>query len=173
MLGGKQMLRDKERMRVEIVNKEDSILYLKDKYYTPFLDLAIVYYIDGVHKYFMIHQEDIFFNQVLENIRRESSFCLKYDSGLYLSDMNGKNISIVAILDTLLLDSIQKELKDPFYILPQSKYELRIIPVDKVLQREKLESLQQELIASNDDLPADYIVSNHIYYYNNGLSIAV
>lgn len=159
-------------VHVEIVNRADNELYLRDKYYTPFLDLAIVYYIDGVHKYFMIHQEEIFFNQVLENIRRESSFCLKYDSGLYLTDVNGKNISIVAILDTLLLDSIQKELKSPFYILPQSKYELRIIRVGEILQLE-LESLKQELVTSNDNLPADYIVSNHIYYYDSGLSIAV
>lgn len=159
-------------VHVEIVNRADNELYLRDKYYTPFLDLAIVYYIDGVHKYFMIHQEEIFFNQVLENIRRESSFCLKYDSGLYLTDVNGKNISIVAILDTLLLDSIQKELKSPFYILPQSKYELRIIPVGEILQLE-LESLKQELVTSNDNLPADYIVSNHIYYYDSELSIAV
>ena len=109
----------------------------------------------------------------MENIRKESCFCLKYDSGLYLADENGKNISIVAILDTQLLDSIREKLKMPFYIFPQSKYELRIIPIDKVPQREKLESLQQELIASNDNLPADYIVSNHIYYYDSGLSIAV
>lgn len=160
-------------MHIEIVNKDDNELYLADKYYTLFLDLAIIYYIDDVHKYFDTHQEDILFNYVLENIRRECSFCLKYDSGLYLADANGGNISIVAILDMQLLESIREKLKIPFYIFPQSKYELRIIPIDKVPQREKLESLQQELIASNDDLPADYIVSNHIYYYDSGLSIAV
>ena len=160
-------------VHVEIVNAADNELYLRDKYYTPFLDLAIVYYIDGVHKYFMIHQEDIFFYQVLENIRKESCFCLKYDSGLYLADENGKNISIVAILDTQLLNSIREKLKMPFYLLPQSKYEIRVIPADEILEQEKLKSLQEELIASNDDLPAEYIVSNHIYYYDSELSVAV
>ena len=160
-------------MHIEIVNKDDNELYLADKYYTLFLDLAIIYYIDDVHKYFDTHQEDILFNYVLENIRKKSSFCLKYDSSLYLVDENGKNISIVAVLDTQLLDSIQKELKASFYLLPQSKYEIKVIPAGEILEREKLESLQQELITSNDDLPADYIVSNHIYYYDSGLSIAV
>lgn len=92
---------------------------------------------------------------------------------MYLADENGKNISIVAILDTQLLDSIREKLKMPFYLLPQSRYEIKVIPENEILEREKLESLQEELIASNDDLPADYIVSNHIYYYDNELSIAV
>jgi len=160
-------------VHVEIVNAADNELYLRDKYYTPFLDLAIVYYMDGVHKYFDTYQEGVLFNQVLENIRKKSCFCLKYDSGLYLADENGKNISIVAILDTQLLDSIREKLKMPFYLLPQSRYEIKVIPENEILEREKLESLQEELIASNDDLPADYIVSNHIYYYDNELSIAV
>ena len=160
-------------VHAEIVNAADNELYLRDKYYTPFLDLAIVYYMDGVHKYFDTYQEGVLFNQVLENIRKESCFCLKYDSGLYLADENGKNISIVAILDTQLLDSIREKLKIPFYLLHQSRYEIKVIPADEILELEKLESLQEELIASNDDLPADYIVSNHIYYYDSGLSIAV
>lgn len=160
-------------VHAEIVNAADNELYLRDKYYTPFLDLAIVYYMDGVHKYFDTYQEGVLFNQVLENIRKESCFCLKYDSGLYLADENGKNISIVAILDTQLLDSIREKLKIPFYLLPQSRYEIKVIPADEILELEKLESLQEELIASNDNLPADYIVTNHIYYYDSGLSIAV
>lgn len=160
-------------MHIEIVNKTDNELYLKDKYYMPFLDLAIVYHMDGVHKYFVTHQETILFKRVLETIHRESEFCLKYGKVLSLVDKNEKNISIVAILDTLLLGSIQKELKDTFYILPQSKYELRIIPAGEIPEREKLEFLQEGLIASNDDLPAEYIVSNHIYYYDSELSVAV
>lgn len=166
-----------EKLLAKIVNKTDNMLYLKDKYYTPILDLAIIYYIPvgDTYEYFVTYHNENFFKQMLKKIRKESKFCLakKCDSELYLVDENEKNISIVAILDTLLLDSIQKELKNPFYILPQSKYELRIIPAGEILQVEKLESLKKELIASNDNLPADYIVSNHIYYYDSGLSIAV
>lgn len=61
-------------VHAEIVNAADNELYLRDKYYTPFLDLAIVYYMDGVHKYFDTYQEGVLFNQVLENIRKESCF---------------------------------------------------------------------------------------------------
>lgn len=43
-------------VHAEIVNAADNELYLRDKYYTPFLDLAIVYYMDGVHKYFDTYQ---------------------------------------------------------------------------------------------------------------------
>ena len=89
----------------------------------------------------------------------------------HLVDENRKNISIVAIFDTQLLDSIQKELMTPFYIIPYSIYEVEIIPANRRIR--ELKKLQKELIASNDDLPADYIVSNHIYYYDSGLSIAV
>lgn len=162
------------KIHAKIVNKTDNMLYLKDKYYTPILDLAIVYYIPvgDTYKYFATYNENLF-KQMLKKIRTESKFCLTKDSELYLVDENGKNISIVAILDKQLLDSIQKELKTPFYLFPQSKYDLRIIPAGEILQIEKLENLKKELIASNDDLPADYIVSNHIYYYNNELSVAI
>ena len=34
-----------EKLLAKIVNKTDNMLYLKDKYYTLILDLAIVYYI--------------------------------------------------------------------------------------------------------------------------------
>lgn len=35
----------KEYIGIDVVNLSDNILYLKDKYYTSLLDLAIVYYI--------------------------------------------------------------------------------------------------------------------------------
>lgn len=35
----------KESIGIDVVNLSDNILYLKDKCYTSFLDLAIVYYI--------------------------------------------------------------------------------------------------------------------------------
>ena len=35
----------KESIGIDVVNLSDNILYLKDKYYTSLLDLAIVYYI--------------------------------------------------------------------------------------------------------------------------------
>ena len=163
-------------VHVEIVNAADNELYLRDKYYTPFLDLAIVYYrsIDGVRKYFVTHQEDIpyTFKQILDNIVSKSEFCLKQEENLILFDKKQQNKSIVAILDNQLLNSIQSQL-GPFFILPQSTYELRIIPQNKIIQQEELENLKKKLTASNDNLPAEYIVSNHIYYYNRVLTVAV
>ena len=38
--------RIKDRLYVEMVNKEWNEQYLEHKYYVPFLDLAVVYYID-------------------------------------------------------------------------------------------------------------------------------
>ena len=164
-----------EKLLAKIVNKADNMLYLKDKYYTIILDLAIVYYIPvgDTYEYFATYHNENLFKQMLKKIRKESRFCLtkKCDSELYLVDENRKNISIVAIFDTQLLDSIQKELMTPFYIIPYSIYEVEIIPANRRIR--ELKKLQKELIASNDDLPADYIVSNHIYYYDSGLSIAV
>ena len=118
----------KEKICIEIVNKSDNILYLQDKYYTPFLDLAVVYYIpiNNTYKYFITHQDVILFSnifkeflykQALENLHRESNFRLKHDSA-FLIDENKKNISIAAILDIQLLNSVQKDLGTPFYILP-------------------------------------------------------
>lgn len=163
-------------VHVEIVNRADNELYLRDKYYTPFLDLAVLYYIsiDGVYKYFAPCQEDIphTSKRILDNIVSKSEFCLKQDGDLILFDKKQQNKSIVAILDNRLLNSIQSQL-GPFFILPQSTYELRIIPQNKIIQQEELENLKKKLTASNDNLPAEYIVSNHIYYYNRVLTVAV
>lgn len=161
-------------VHVEIVNRADNELYLRDKYYTPFLDLAVVYYVEDVHKYFDTHQEDIpyTFKQILDNTVSKSEFCLKQEGDLLLFDKKQQNKSIVAILDNRLLNSIQDQLGS-FYILPQSTYELRIIPQSEIVQQEELGNLKRKLTASNDDLPAEYIVSNHIYYYNRVLTVAV
>lgn len=173
----------KESIGIDLINPSDNILYLKDKCYTSFLDLAIVYYIalnshqkfwfpKNVFKKWSITPE-LLRKQALENIHKTSQFALKYYPFLSLHDTCEKSKNIVALVDTQLLNSIRQELATSFYIFPQSQYEIRIIPEYEIIQRENLKNLKKELISSNDNLPADYIVSNHIYHYNKTLTIAI
>lgn len=173
----------KESIGIDVVNLNDNILYLKDKCYTSFLDLAIVYYIaPNSHQKFWLPKNvfkkwsitpELLRKQALENIHKTSQFALKYYPFLSLHDTCEKSKNIVALVDTQLLNSIHKELATSFYIFPQSQYEIRIIPEYEIIQRENLKNLKKELISSNDNLPVDYIVSNHIYHHNKTLTIAI
>lgn len=173
----------KEYIGIDVVNLSDNILYLKDKYYTSLLDLAIVYYITpNSHQKFWLPKNifkkwsitpELLWKQITENVHKTSQFALKYYPFLSLYDACEKNKNIVVLVDTQLLNSIREELATSFYIFPQSQYEIRIIPDYEIIQRENLENLRKKLIASNDNLPTDYIVSNHIYHYNKTLTIAI
>lgn len=184
----------KHRIYMKILNKEDNICYLKDKYYVSYLDLAVIYYVDlqenyntypdrrgiaitqSIFDYWSI-TDDVIQKQTLKNMESESAFMLKrdtYNENCVLYDAFEKNQNAVAITNPTTLHYIKELLKEPFYILPLSVHDIIIIPKIKIHTQAQLNKMKKSIIESNDNLPSDQIVSNNIYYYDGyNLIIAI
>lgn len=176
--------RIKDRLYVEIVNKEWNEQYLEHKYYVPFLDLAVVYYIDtqadykdapshrgtavtkDIFKIWSVEPE-VIWKQVLENMEKESRFLMvivteKENSLMTFEDAFQKNQGALALLQKPILDEAKKKIGESFYILPVSVFELMIVPES---QADKVEEMKKAIIESNTEMPAEYLLSNNVYYY--------
>lgn len=169
---------------MQVVNQEWNKKYLEHKYYVPFLDLAIVFYVDVQKKHNGILQHggaavteelmniweidaDTIKKQALKNLRRESLFQLvpiknDGDSLLTFCDIHNKNQGALALIQKELLNNTKELLKESFYIFPVSLYDLMIVPVSLA---DTVEEMKRQLVESNDELPEGYILSNNIYYY--------
>ena len=174
----------KDRLYMQVVNPKWNQKYLEHKYYVPFLDLAIVFYVDVQKKYNGILQHggaavteelmniweidaDTIKKQALKNLRRESLFQLvpiknDGDSLLTFCDIRNKNQGALALIQKELLNDTKDLLKESFYIFPVSLYDLMIVPVSLA---DTVEEMKRQLLESNDELPEEYILSNNIYYY--------
>ena len=58
----------------------------------------------------------------------------------------------------------RKRLEEPFYMLPVSIFELMIVPES---QADEVEEMKKAIIESNQELPAEYLLSNSVYYYGD------
>lgn len=174
----------KDRLYMQVVNPKWNQKYLEHKYYVPFLDLAIVFYVDVQKKHNGILQHggaavteelmniweidaDTIKKQALKNLRRESLFQLvpiknDGDSLLTFCDIHNKNQGALALIQKELLNDTKDLLKESFYIFPVSLYDLMIVPVSLA---DTVEEMKRQLLESNDELPEEYILSNNIYYY--------
>ena len=174
----------KDRLYMQVVNQEWNKKYLEHKYYVPFLDLAIVFYVDIQKKHNGILQHggaavteelmniweidaDTIKKQALKNLRRESLFQLvpiknDGDSLLTFCDIHNKNQGALALIQKELLNNTKELLKESFYIFPVSLYDLMIVPVSLA---DTVDEMKRQLLESNDELPEEYILSNNIYYY--------
>ena len=174
----------KDRLYMQVVNQEWNKKYFEHKYYVPFLDLAIVFYVDVQKKHNGILQHggaavteelmniweidaDTIKKQALKNLRRESLFQLvpiknDGDSLLTFCDIHNKNQEALALIQKELLNNTKELLKESFYIFPVSLYDLMIVPVSLA---DTVEEMKRQLVESNDELPEEYILSNNIYYY--------
>lgn len=178
--------RIKDRLYIEIVNKEWNEQYLEHKYYVPFLDLAVVYYIDtqldykdapehrgtavtkDIFKIWSVEPE-VIWKQVLENMGKESLFLMlvvteEENSLMTFEDAFQKNQGALALLQKSILDEAKKKIGESFYILPVSLYELMVVPES---QADEVEEMKKAIIESNNELPAEYLLSNSVYYYGN------
>lgn len=176
--------RIKDRLYVEMVNKEWNEQYLEHKYYVPFLDLAVVYYIDtqldykdapehrgtavtkDIFKIWSVETE-VIWKQVLENMGKESLFLMLVvtegeNSLMTFEDAFQKNQGALALLQKSILDEAKKKLEEPFYILPVSIFELMIVPES---QADEVEEMKKAIIESNHEMPVEYLLSNNVYYY--------
>ena len=176
--------RIKDRLYVEMVNKEWNEQYLEHKYYVPFLDLAVVYYIDtqldykdapehrgtavtkDIFKIWSVETE-VIWKQVLENMGKESLFLMlvvteEENSLMTFEDAFQKNQGALALLQKSILDEAKKKLEEPFYILPVSIFELMIVPES---QADEVEEMKKAIIESNHEMPVEYLLSNNVYYY--------
>lgn len=176
--------RIKDRLYVEMVNKEWNEQYLEHKYYVPFLDLAVVYYIDtqldykdapehrgtavtkDIFKIWSVETE-VIWKQVLENMGKESLFLMlvvteEENSLMTFEDAFQKNQGALALLQKSILDEAKKRLEEPFYILPVSIFELMIVPES---QADEVEEMKKAIIESNHEMPVEYLLSNNVYYY--------
>lgn len=176
--------RIKDRFYVEMVNKEWNEQYLEHKYYVPFLDLAVVYYIDtqldyknapehrgtavtkDIFKIWSVEPE-VIWKQVLENMGKESLFLMLVvteEENLLMTfeDAFQKNQGALALLQKSILDEAKKKLEESFYILPVSIFELMIVPES---QADEVEEMKKAIIESNHEMPVEYLLSNNVYYY--------
>ena len=176
--------RIKDRLYVEMVNRKWNEQYLEHKYYVPFLDLAVVYYIDtqldyknapehrgtavtkDIFKIWSVEPE-VIWKQVLENMGRESLFLMlvvteEENSLMTFEDAFQKNQGALALLQKSILDEAKKKLEEPFYILPVSIFELMIVPES---QADEVEEMKKAIIESNHEMPVEYLLSNNVYYY--------
>lgn len=176
--------RIKNRLYVEMVNRKWNEQYLEHKYYVPFLDLAVVYYIDtqldyknapehrgtavtkDIFKIWSVEPE-VIWKQVLENMGKESLFLMlviteEENSLMTFEDAFQKNQGALALLQKNILDEAKKKLEEPFYILPVSIFELMIVPES---QADEVEEMKKVIIESNHEMPVEYLLSNNVYYY--------
>lgn len=176
--------RIKDRLYVEMVNRKWNEQYLEHKYYVPFLDLAVVYYIDtqldyknapehrgtavtkDIFKIWSVEPE-VIWKQVLENMGKESLFLMlviteEENSLMTFEDAFQKNQGALALLQKNILDEAKKKLEEPFYILPVSIFELMIVPES---QADEVEEMKKVIIESNHEMPVEYLLSNNVYYY--------
>lgn len=176
--------RIKDRLYVEMVNRKWNEQYLEHKYYVPFLDLAVVYYIDtqldykdapehrgtavtkDIFKIWSVEPE-VIWKQVLENMGKESLFLMlvvteEENSFMTFEDAFQKNQGALALLQKSILDEAKKKLEEPFYILPVSIFELMIVPES---QADEVEEMKKAIIESNHEMPVEYLLSNNVYYY--------
>ena len=167
-----------------MVNRKWNEQYLEHKYYVPFLDLAVVYYIDtqldyknapehrgtavtkDIFKIWSVEPE-VIWKQVLENMRKESLFLMlvvteEENSLMTFEDAFQKNQGALALLQKSILDEAKKKLEEPFYILPVSIFELMIVPES---QADEVEEMKKAIIESNHEMPVEYLLSNNVYYY--------
>lgn len=173
--------RIKDRLYVEMVNRKWNEQYLEHKYYVPFLDLAVVYYIDtqldyknapehrgtavtkDIFKIWSVEPE-VIWKQVLENMGKESLFLMlvvteEENSLMTFEDAFQKNQGALALLQKSILDEAKKKLEEPFYILPVSIFELMIVPES---QADEVEEMKKAIIESNHEMPVEYLLSNNI-----------
>lgn len=152
--------------------------------YVPFLDLAVVYYIDtqldyknapehrgtavtkDIFKIWSVEPE-VIWKQVLENMGKESLFLMlvvteEENSLMTFEDAFQKNQGALALLQKSILDEAKKKLEEPFYILPVSIFELMIVPES---QADEVEEMKKAIIESNHEMPVEYLLSNNVYYY--------
>ena len=178
--------RIKDRLYVEMVNRKWNEQYLEHKYYVPFLDLAVVYYIDtqldyknapehrgtavtkDIFKIWSVEPE-VIWKQVLENMGKESLFLMlivteEENSLMTLEDVLQKNQGVLALLQKSVLDEAKKKIGESFYMLPVSIFELMIVPES---QADEVEEMKKAIIESNKELPAEYLLSNTVYYYGD------
>ena len=167
-----------------MVNRKWNEQYLEHKYYVPFLDLAVVYYIDtqldyknapehrgtavtkDIFKIWSVEPE-VIWKQVLENMGKESLFLMlvvteEENSLMTFEDAFQKNQGALALLQKSILDEAKKKLEEPFYILPVSIFELMIVPES---QADEVEEMKKAIIESNNEMPVEYLLSNNVYYY--------
>ncbi len=138
---------------------------MEHKYYVPFLDLAVVYYIDtqldyknapehrgtavtkDIFKIWSVEPE-VIWKQVLENMGKESLFLMlvvteEENSLMTFEDAFQKNQGALALLQKSILDEAKKKLEEPFYILPVSIFELMIVPES---QADEVEEMKKAII---------------------------
>ena len=156
-----------------MVNRKWNEQYLEHKYYVPFLDLAVVYYIDtqldyknapehrgtavtkDIFKIWSVEPE-VIWKQVLENMGKESLFLMlvvteEENSIMTFEDAFQKNQGALALLQKSILDEAKKKLE-----------ELMIVPES---QADEVEEMKKAIIESNHEMPVEYLLSNNVYYY--------
>lgn len=188
----------KDKIILQVINKDINKELLKDAVSRDCLDLAIIYRIiledeeiEGsaiVNEQLILQwdktEEDIY-KVAYENTKKLRPFKVKSimaalglkgeekDDNLYVATNNGKEYGATAILYPEILKEGVELLGDSFYIIPSSIHEVLLLKVD---ERNTPKELAKLIKATNDNvLDKDDILSYKLYFYdkvNNEVTIA-
>ena len=86
----------------------------------------------------------------------------KENSLITFEDAFQKNQGALTLLQRGILDEAKEKIGESFYILPVSIFELMIVPES---QADEVEEMKKAIIESNTEMPAEYLLSNSVYYY--------
>ena len=85
------------------------------------------------------------------------------DPGMYVLTNDSKVFGAAAMLDSKTMDTIREQVGD-FYILPSSVHEVLIVPKKEDLKLEELETMVQEVNATQ--VAPNEVLSDHVYEYD-------
>ena len=86
------------------------------------------------------------------------------DTGMYLLSNERMTDGAVLITCKNLMDAIGHFFGENYYILPSSVHEVLLLPESKVLSKESLDMMVQD-VNQTELMPEDYL-SDHTYYFN-------
>ena len=179
----------KDKIILQVINKDINKELLKDAVSRDCLDLAIIYRIiledEEVEGSAIVNEqlllqwdktEDDIYKVAYENTKKLRPFKVKSimaalgfegeekDDNLFVATNNGKEYGATAMLYPEVLKEGLEVLGDSFYIIPSSIHEVLLLKVD---ERNTPKELAELIKATNDNvLDKDDILSYKLYFYD-------
>lgn len=178
----------RERIRCRLISREKNEALLKEVPWLPWLDLAIVFYLQVPkrvvkHATALIHTSHMNFwgvtpeeicHAAAENMAKMQVFLEPMEtflgdmdfeplsSGMHILSNSRKIFGAVAIIDPKIQRMCLERLGESFYILPSSIHEVLLLPESLATTREELDQLIQEV--NEACVSREEYLSDHAYY---------
>lgn len=180
----------RERIRCRLISREKNEALLKEVPWLPWLDLAIVFYLQVPkqvveHATVLIYTSHMNFwgvtpeeicHAAAENMAKVQAFLEPMESflgeigfeplssGMHILSNRRKMFGAVVIIDPKVQRMCLERLGESFYILPSSIHELLLLPESLATTREELDQLIQEV--NEACVSQEEYLSDHAYYYS-------